>query len=75
MKNITSKYKFWILIVPVLAMLASCTEKLEIKPKQSINADLALTTSDNIKAAMVGAYSQASNDGIFGSYFNEYSEL
>jgi len=74
-KNITSKYKFWILIVPVLALLASCTEKLEIKPKQSIDSDLALTTADNIKAAMVGAYSQASNDGIFGSYFNEYSEL
>jgi hypothetical protein len=75
MKNTINKYKFWILIVPVLAMLVSCTEKLEIKPKQSIETDLALTTADNIKAAMVGAYSQASNDGIFGSYFNEYSEL
>jgi len=75
MKNTINKYKIWVLIVPVLAMLFSCTEKLEIQPKQSIDADLALTTADNIKAAMVGAYSQASNDGIFGSYFNEYSEL
>ncbi|MDX9902448.1 MAG: RagB/SusD family nutrient uptake outer membrane protein [Bacteroidales bacterium] len=75
MKNIISKYKFWILIVPVLAMLFSCTEKLEIKPKQSIDAEVALTTPDNIKAALVGAYLQASSDGIFGSYLNEYSEL
>ena len=56
-------------------MLFSCTEKLEIKPKQSIDAEVALTTPDNIKAALVGAYLQASSDGIFGSYFNEYSEL
>lgn len=75
MKNTVNKYKFWILIVPVLAMLFSCTEKLEIKPKQSIDAEVALTTPDNIKAALVGAYLQASSTGVFGSYFNEYSEL
>ncbi len=75
MKNTINKYKVWILIVPVLAMLFACTEKLEIKPKQSIDAEDALTTPDNIKAALVGAYLQASSDGIFGSYFNEYSEL
>lgn len=75
MKNTINKYKFWILIVPVLAMLFSCTEKLEIKPKQSIDAEMALNTPDNIKAALVGAYLKASSDGIFGAYFNEYSEL
>lgn len=75
MKNTINRYKIWVLIVPALVMLFSCTEKLEIKPKQSIDAEVALTTPDNIKAALVGAYLQASSDGIFGSYFNEYSEL
>jgi len=75
MKNKIYKYRTWILIVPVFALLFSCTEKLEISPKQSIDAEVALTTPDNIKAALVGAYLQASSDGIFGSYFNEYSEL
>lgn len=75
MKNIVNRYRFWILIFPVFAMLFSCTEKLEIKPKQSIDADVALTTPDNIKAALVGAYLQVSSYGTFGSYFNEYSEL
>ncbi len=70
-----SKFKIWLLIVPVLAMLFSCTEKLDIMPKQSIDAEVALTTPDNIKTALVGAYLQASSAGIFGSYFNEYSEL
>lgn len=75
MKNIISKFKIWLLIVPVLSMLSSCTEKLDIMPKQSIDAEVALTTPDNIKTALVGAYLQASSTGIFGSYFNEYSEL
>jgi len=75
MKNTILKYKIWILIVPVLAMLFSCTEKLNVEPKQSIKAELALTTSDNIKAALVGAYLEAGDQTIFGSYFNEYSEL
>lgn len=70
-----NKYKIWLLIVPVLSLLFSCTEKLEIKPKQSIDADVALTTPDNISAAMVGAYLQAGSSNIFGSTFNEYSEL
>jgi len=75
MKNIIYILNFRILIVPVLVMLFSCTEKLEIKPKQSIDAEVALTTPDNIKAALVGAYLQVSSYGTFGSYFNEYSEL
>ncbi len=70
-----SKYKIWLLIVPVLAMLFSCTEKLDIRPKQSIDAEIALTTPDNIKAALVGAYLQASSSDILGASFNEYSEL
>ncbi len=75
MKNKIYMYKFRILTVAVVAMLFSCTEKLELKPKQSIDAEVALTTPDNIKAALVGAYLQVSSYGTFGSYFNEYSEL
>ncbi|MDM8003347.1 MAG: RagB/SusD family nutrient uptake outer membrane protein [Bacteroidota bacterium] len=75
MKNLKNKLRFTALIVPVFAMLFSCTEKLDIQPKQSIDAEVALTSPDNIKAALVGAYLQASSYGTFGSYFNEYSEL
>lgn len=75
MKNMINKYKIWLLIVPVFSILFSCTEKLDIKPRQSIDAEVALTTPDNIRAALVGAYLQASSSNIFGSTFNEYSEL
>ena len=75
MKKTICKFNIWILMVPVLTMLFSCAEKLELQPKQSIDAEVALSTPDNIKAALVGAYLQASSSDIFGSTFNEYSEL
>jgi len=58
----------------ILSMLA-CTEKLDIQPKQSIDAETALTSPQNIQATLVGAYLEARHTGIFGSSFNEYSEL
>ncbi len=67
--------KSLILLVSLFALLVSCTEKLDIKPSQSIEADVALTSPDRIKAALVGAYLDARSLTLFGSYFNEYSEL
>lgn len=75
MKKYIIKSKAWILMVALFAVLFSCTEKLDIKPSQSIEANDALVSSDNIKAALVGAYYYARSAGLFGSYFNEYSEL
>jgi tetratricopeptide (TPR) repeat protein len=75
MKNMINKYKIWILIVPAFTMLFACAEKLDIKPKQYIDAEVALTTPDNIKNALVGAYLEASGRGVFGSLLNEISEL
>ena len=61
--------------MPVFALLFSCREKLDIKPKQSIDAEVALTTPDNIKTTLVGAYLIARSANLFGSQFNEISEL
>ena len=75
MKNMITRNKIWLLLVPVLALLFSCSEKLDIKPKQSIDAEAALTTPDNIQATLIGAYLTARSANLFGSQFNEYSEL
>ena len=75
MKNKISYRLLWLLIFPVLIYQISCTEKLDLLPKQSIDAGTALTTPENIKATLVGAYLQARDADIFGSTFNEYSEL
>jgi hypothetical protein len=75
MKNIISNTKKLLLLVPMFTMLFSCTEKLELMPKQSIDAAVALTTPENIKATLVGAYLDARSSSIFGTGFNEISEL
>lgn len=75
MKNNITRNRIWLLLVPVFALMVSCAEKLDLKPRQSIDAELALTTPDNIKATLVGAYLTARSANLFGSQFNEYSEL
>ena len=75
MKNKIFNKLLWLLIIPVMIFISSCDEKLDLKPKQSIDASTALTTPENIQAALVGAYLQARDADIFGSTFNEYSEL
>jgi starch-binding outer membrane protein, SusD/RagB family len=75
MKNIFLKSKKWLLIFPVFLAFFACDDKLDMKPQQSIDASTALDTPENIKTTLVGAYMQARNANIFGSQFNEFSEL
>lgn len=75
MKNIIINTKKLLLLVPISMLLFSCTEKLDLMPKQSIDAAVALTTPANIKATLVGAYLDGRSSSIFGTAFNEFSEL
>jgi len=75
MKNIIINTKKLLLLVPISMLLLSCTEKLDLMPKQSIDAAVALTTPANIKATLVGAYLDGRSSSIFGTAFNEFSEL
>jgi hypothetical protein len=75
MKNIIINTKKLLLLVPIFTLLFSCNEKLDLMPKQSIDAAVALTTPANIKATLVGAYLDGRSSSIFGTAFNEFSEL
>jgi len=75
MKNLINKSKIWLLMIPAFMLIFSCSEKLDLKPYQSIDASRALTSPENIKAALIGAYLQARSSSLFGSQFNEFSEL
>jgi starch-binding outer membrane protein, SusD/RagB family len=75
MKNSIISKLIWLLVIPLLVVTFSCTEKLDIKPKQSIDATQALTTPENIQSVLVGAYLTARNANLFGSSLNEFSEL
>lgn len=53
----------------------SCDDFLDIQPQQSMDADEALATPENVKSTLIGAYLQTRSRWTFGSQFNEYSEL
>lgn len=71
MKNI----KIIIIGLLTLFLLNACDKQLDIEPQQSMDAEKALLTSDNIKATLTGAYVGVRGRYTMGSQFNEYSEL
>lgn len=50
----------------ITVMLASCAKKLEIKPRQSIDSETALTTPANIEAALASAYAGLKAQALYG---------
>jgi tetratricopeptide (TPR) repeat protein len=54
------------LLYSTLIILSSCSKELNTTPSQSIDADVALKTSDDVKAALVGAYSDFGNADFYG---------
>jgi len=47
-------------------LLSSCSKELNTTPTESIDVSTALTTSDNVKAALVGAYADFGNVDFYG---------
>lgn len=68
-------YNITILLTALMVLFNSCEDFLDVKPQQAIDSDIALSTSDNVKATLVGAYVGVRSRWIFGSQFNEYAEL
>lgn len=52
-------------IIGVLVMLDSCQSRLDVSPTQTIDQSIALNTSKDVEAALVGAY-----DGLQGTNSN-----
>jgi starch-binding outer membrane protein, SusD/RagB family len=59
----------------VFAIFASCDDKLEIDPQQSIGADVALSTPKGIQTALIGAYERLQGGELYGTNVNLVSEL
>ncbi len=67
--------KIIILFTAAAFFMASCSEKLDIDPTQSVDETLVFTTDANIKAALNGAYDVASSAELLGGDLQMYSEL
>lgn len=59
----------------LVGALSSCDSKLDIKPKNNVEADQALLTSSDVEAALVGSYTGMQNAEGYGGYIQLMSDL
>lgn len=50
-----------------LVLVQSCTKKLDLQPRQSIDAATALTSATDVEAAVIGAYSVLAGGALYGT--------
>lgn len=58
-----------------MAFSAACDDNLEIEPAQAIRDDLALSSPQNVKAVLIGAYDELGVSDVFGGETMMNSEL
>lgn len=68
------KYSIF-LLAAFLTGLVSCDKKLDLEPYQSISEDIALSTEQNVRAALLGAYDAMGKAGVWGGNAQMISEL
>jgi tetratricopeptide (TPR) repeat protein len=62
-------------ITALLGIFSGCQKYLELEPSQSISENLALTSDENVKSVLTGAYSQFDDPGIYGGNLLRDAEL
>ena len=67
-------YRIAFLIAGVFIM-TSCDDQLELEPAQSISEDVALSSAENVQAALIGAYDEVGVSDLFGGETLRNSEL
>ena len=71
MKNIKSILS----ILTMLVLTSACEKNLDLKPHQSLEPAVALSSDVNVKYVMVGAYSIMRNSAIYGGCILRNTEL
>lgn len=59
----------------LLLGIAGCADRLDLQPRQSIDAATALQTGQDLQSAIIGAYGQLGNGALYGTNFNLIAEL
>lgn len=60
------KYSLKIAVLGLVLTFASCTDLLDVQPRQSIDSVTALTTEDAINAAVNGLYDRLQSTNLYG---------
>lgn len=64
-----------VMLTAATVFLAGCDSLLDLSPQQSIEEGTALSTSQNVEAALVGAYDMMGDYDLFGGQFMMLSDL
>ncbi|GAA4399284.1 RagB/SusD family nutrient uptake outer membrane protein [Nibrella viscosa] len=68
--------KTFIAISIMLAVgLTACNNRLDLQPQQSIDAQTALVTAQDVESAIIGAYGDLGNGALYGTNLNLLPEL
>jgi hypothetical protein len=62
-------------LVALLLVLAGCNKYLDLNPSQNVKDEIALTSDENVKLVLQGAYYQFSLPGIYGGNILRNAEL
>lgn len=69
------KIKSILAILTLLVLGTSCEKNLDLEPQQSLEPTVALSSDENVKYVMIGAYSIMRNSAIYGGCILRNSEL
>ena len=67
--------KIYLLMMVLTLVASSCNDQLNIDPAQSIDVNNALSTSGDVKATLVGAYSELGSGDLYGGGIYVYADL
>ena len=59
--------KILLLLMGAIMIIPGCTKKLDLDPKQSIDAATALSTATDVEGAVIGAYSILAGGALYGT--------
>ena len=62
-------------IVALLFIFTGCDKYLDLEPSQNISEKIALTSDENVKNVLIGAYSEFAYPGIYGGCLLRNAEL
>ena len=65
--KLTTLSKIFLSAALTVSVFSACDKKLDLQPRQSIDANTAIQTAADVEAAVVGAYSVMGGGALYGS--------
>src|SRR5690349_8416187 len=74
-KRLMNMKKKIVILISSIALLTSCGDMLDVKPVNTIDASTAVSTSKDVEALVVGAYTFLGDGDVYGGNLQRDAEL